>query len=87
MFQVECFLQTDYLYDRDDWRQVEFPFASDTPSGVVESNDGAAFLGKPIAFLISLKQPPKFPNVQSVSARVISRFISKITRGRFQKLI
>ncbi|VDD95826.1 unnamed protein product [Enterobius vermicularis] len=61
---------TEYPYNKDKWRSIEFPYASSTTSGVIESNDGAAFLGWPNSFLVSLQIPPVFPKTQTVAGKL-----------------
>lgn len=58
-------------FDRNKWSFVEFPPASAESSGAVLSDEGIAYLGWPTAFLISLQQPPIFPDLQRVTAKLI----------------
>ncbi|MFH4977027.1 hypothetical protein AB6A40_003736 [Gnathostoma spinigerum] len=68
---------------RKHWHRIEFPLASSMPSGIVESDEGVAFLGWPKSFLISLIQPPLFPSQQTLSAKI--KFIKK--RGAPDELL
>ncbi|CAJ0577182.1 unnamed protein product, partial [Mesorhabditis spiculigera] len=57
-------------FDLAAWRSVEFPSTSATLSGVVRSEKGPAFIGQPVALLVSQKTPPTFPDEQSVEGKV-----------------
>uniref|UniRef100_A0A915Q7D0 Uncharacterized protein n=1 Tax=Setaria digitata TaxID=48799 RepID=A0A915Q7D0_9BILA len=62
-------------FDRNNWNLIEFPSVLPQSSGAIVSDKGIAFLGWPTAFLISLLQPPVFPDIQRVTAKLI--FVKK----------
>ncbi|VDN55220.1 unnamed protein product [Dracunculus medinensis] len=66
--------QGDSVFDRKKWHRIEFPSPSTTASGIIESNEGVAFIGWSNSFLISILKPPIFPEIQKISSQV--RYIS-----------
>ncbi|KAM3724063.1 Uncharacterized protein ACO02O_07219 [Dirofilaria immitis] len=62
-------------FNRNSWNLIEFPSVFTQSSGAIVSDEGIAFIGWPTAFLISLKQPPIFPDIQRITAKLI--FVKK----------
>uniref|UniRef100_A0A8R1TZT8 Uncharacterized protein n=1 Tax=Onchocerca volvulus TaxID=6282 RepID=A0A8R1TZT8_ONCVO len=62
-------------FNRNHWNLIEFPSVFIQSSGAIISDEGVAFLGWPSAFLISLLQPPRFPDIQRITAKLI--FVKK----------